>query len=258
MRVVELQGADNVRDLGGIAVEGGRAVASGLLYRGSALNALTAADCEELFGRRGIGCIVDLRCGWERAEKPDIARAGVKNLHIPFYDLEIVGIEYTEPAEGTKVVGRDVACDPDRFYRSLTNPLTVGQMRLALEAIFDHALQGVPVYVHCSGGKDRAGIMTLLVLTALGASEEAILDDYLLTNVARDKRYDKEYQRFLGFSGDAELARQLTESHRARPQNLTAFREAVSERYGSMAAFMRDQLRLDDESIARIRAALTT
>ena len=33
---------------------------------------------------------------------PDICIPGIENLHIPFYDLEKVGIEYTKSAPGTK------------------------------------------------------------------------------------------------------------------------------------------------------------
>lgn len=256
--VIQLQSIDNVRDLGGIAVAGGRVVKSGVLVRGSALVGLSEDDAEELFARRAIARVVDVRCGWERAEKPDVEAPGVENLHIPFYDLDIVGIEYTEPAEDTKVVGRDVACDPDRFYRKLANPLTVGQMRQAVGAALEFAAQGKPVYMHCSGGKDRAGILALLVLTVLGASREAILEDYLITNVDRDKNYDRTLQRFLKFSGgDEQRARELTEAHRARPENLTAFYEAVDEAYGSMDDFVRNQLGISDKWREQLRLACT-
>ena len=185
VRTIELEGADNIRDLGGMPVAGNRRIAKGLLFRGSALAGITERDMQLLFGELGIKRVIDVRTGWERAAKPDIQAPGVEYLHIPFYDIEKVGIEYTEPAAGTKVIGRDVACDPDLFYRSLANPLTVRQMREGLHSMLDSAIAGRPVYVHCSGGKDRAGILTLLALTVLGADRNAILDDYLLTNVAR-------------------------------------------------------------------------
>ena len=41
-------------------------------------------------------------------------------------------------------------------------------------------------------------------------------------------------------------ARELVLSHRALPENLDAFYSAIDERYGSMGAFVRDQLRIDD------------
>lgn len=258
MRVVEVQGAENVRDLGGIPVFGGRVVKPRLLYRGSALGALAAEGVDVLFRQRGVTCVVDLRCGWERTAKPDVEVPGVENLHIPFYDQEKVGIEYTEPAEGTKVVGRDVACDPDRFYRSLANPLTVGQMRQCLDEIFSRVAEGKPVYVHCSGGKDRAGIMTLLVLTVLGASPEAIRDDYLLTNESRDKNYQENYERFLNFAeGNEQRARELVDSHRARPENLQAFYEVVCQRYGCMEDFLEEKLGMSAARCAWLREKCT-
>ena len=245
-------------DLGGIGVAGNRVVKPGLLYRGSALSGATEHDCEVLFGQLHIGCVVDVRCGWERREKPDVAVPGVNNLHIPFYDQDIVGIEYTEPAEGTKTIGRDAACNPDHFYRSLSNPLTVGQMRRGIRTLFGRAMDGCPTYVHCSGGKDRAGIMALLVLTVLGADNEAILDDYLLTNVSRDRHYEETFARFLRFSqGDADLARELVESHSARPQNLAAFYEAIADAYGTMDSFVRTQLGIDADEQVRIRECCT-
>lgn len=258
VKVVELQGVTNVRDLGGTPVGDGRIVMPGLFYRGGALCDATDGDCRILFGDLGICRIVDVRCGWERREKPDVEVPGVENAHIPFYDLDIVGIEYTEPAAGTKTIGRDVACDPERFYRSLSNPLTVGQMHRGIQTLFANALQGYPTYMHCSGGKDRAGIMSLLVLTALGASREAILEDYLYTNVARDKNYERNYARFLKLAGgDEALAHELTESHRARPENIAAFYEAIDASYGSMDSFVREQLGLDEPALMRIREHCT-
>ena len=256
MRVVELESVRNVRDLGGIPVEGGRAVAPGLLYRGSALAGLSDNDRKTLFEDLGIVRVIDVRTGWEREAKPDTQIEGVENLHIPFYDKEKVGIEYTEPAAGTKVIGRDVACDPIRLYRSIANPLTARQIGAGVKAMLDFAMEGKPVYAHCSGGKDRAGILALVVLTVLGASEEDILDDYLFTNVARDANYEKTYARFLRLAGgDEERAREITHEHRARPENLIAFREAVDEAYGSFEAFIRDQLGIDDDYRSKARQA---
>lgn len=258
MRVVEVRGVDNVRDLGGVPVSGGRAVKPGLFYRGGALAGLTPEGADVLFRQWGVACVIDVRCGWERTAKPDAEALGVENLHIPFYDKEKVGIEYTEPAEGTKVVGRDVACDPDRFYRSLANPLTVGQMRMCAAEAFGHVLAGKPVYMHCSGGKDRAGILAALVLAVLGASAKAIEEDYLLTNESRDKQYRKNYERFLRLAdGNEQRAHELVLAHRARPENLRAFVEAVVQRYGCMEDFLRNQLGVTDELRARLRAKCT-
>lgn len=258
MRVIKLQGVNNVRDIGGTPVRDERVVRSGLFYRGGALSAATQSDCDQLFNVLGIRCVIDVRTGWEREAKPDVNMPEVANLHIPFYDLEKVGIEYTEPDAGTKVIGRDVACEPSSFYRSLANPLTVNQMRKGLDASFSRAMRGEPVYHHCNGGKDRVGILTLLILTVLGASREDILEDYLYTNVSRDKRYQEMFERFLHLSGgDEQRAHELVLSHRALPENLDAFYEAVNASYGSIESFIRNQLGFSPERQDELRALCT-
>ena len=90
MRVIEVPGVENVRDLGGIPVSGGRMVKPGLMYRGGALVGLTPEGVDVLFRQRGVACVIDVRCGWEREAKPDATVLGVENLHIPFYDKEKV------------------------------------------------------------------------------------------------------------------------------------------------------------------------
>lgn len=257
-RAVKLDRVNNVRDLGGIPVAGGREVRHGLFFRGSALVALSDRDRETLLRRLRVRRVIDLRCGWELEAKPDVDLPGVENLHIPFYDLEKVGIDYTHPTDGTKIVGRDVACEPGHFYRSMSNHLTVGQMAKALSVMIMSAQRGEAVYVHCSGGKDRAGIMSMLMLTVLGASREDILEDYLLTNIDRDKNIEPIYARFLRLcDGDEDKAREITYAHRALPQNLETFYTAVEESYGGMDAFVREQLHVSDELRSQLHEQLT-
>lgn len=258
MRAIELEGITNARDLGGVPVIGNRVVKRGLIYRGDALWKLSDVAKTRLRHEYGIRCVIDLRCGWERAAKPDVSIAGIENLFIPFYDLEVAGVEYTRSIEGSKVTGHDVVCDPDHFYRDMPNPLTAKMMRRALDEIFTRALGEQPVYFHCSGGKDRAGIMALLVLEILGASDEAILEDYLLTNEGRDKNIESIFERFLKLmGGDEQRAWEVTNNHRACPENLEAFYGSVAERYGNMDAFLHEVLGYGSGRCEQLREALT-
>ncbi len=259
LQVIELHSIDNVRDFGGIEVGGDRKIPHGLLYRGSALHGLTDRDATILFDSLSISCTIDLRCGWECEAKPNYVNNHIDQLHIPFYDKDKVGIDYRENAEGTEIVGKDIACDPDHFYRSLSNPLTVAQMRECLHQIFARITNGKAVYFHCSGGKDRTGIIAMLVLEALGASEDDIMADYLFTNVARDRTIDQTYERFLRLAkGDEQKAKELTDPPRPRPDNQTAVRESVGSRYGNKDEFFANQLGIDGNDRVRLQAICTT
>src|SRR5271166_3460663 len=61
MTAVELKGAYNVRDLGGLRTKDGRVTRHGLIYRGDSLDSITPADAANLFDKLSIGSIVDLR-----------------------------------------------------------------------------------------------------------------------------------------------------------------------------------------------------
>ncbi len=256
--VVSISGVENARDLGGIPVQGGRCVKSGLFYRGGNLSGITGAGACYLVQELGISLVIDLRVGWEVEAKPDVVIPGVEYVRLPFYDKELVGIDYTHKAEGTQAVGSDIACDPNHFYRDMPNELTAVQTGKVVRLMLEHALSGGASYVHCSGGKDRAGIACFCLLMVLGASRQAILDDYLLTNVSRQAHIQKTYERFLRLAGgNEELAWEITNNHAARKENLEAYVESVCERYGSLDYFVENVLGVSPDLRERVRAQLT-
>lgn len=247
-RTIKLQGIRNVRDLGGIPLRDGRRIKRGLMFRGSALNEATDADLAYLNSELGIQRIIDTRVGWEREAKPDLPVQGAENVFVPYFDKEIVGIDYHRPLDGTLVIGHDFACDPIDFYQTMANPLSAAQMGKVIRLVLDSAATGEPVYFHCSGGKDRVGITSLLILEILGASREQILEDYLLTNDSRDAHLQSVYERFLRLcNGDGERARDITLAHRARKENIDAYYGTVANKYGTMDDFIQNQLGIDSE-----------
>jgi protein-tyrosine phosphatase len=247
---IEFEGVQNVRDFG---ID----FAPGLLFRGGNLSMATQADSFKLASVLGVKTAIDLRCGWERAKHPDIDIPGARNIHIPLYDLEKVGIEYTRPAPGTIRIGRDVACEPSHYYKSLANPKTSRQIASAVKLALEEACAGNPVYIHCSGGKDRAGIVSALILRTLGADSASIAGDYELTNISRDMSLQEPLRKFLRFAqGDMKLAIELCESHRANAINLDYFAEGAIELYGSMDVYCKDVLGLDSAYVKGIRARL--
>jgi hypothetical protein len=60
-RWIDLEGADNTRDLGGLAVAGGRRIRFRRLLRAGTLQDLTAGDVAYLTEELGVRTVVDLR-----------------------------------------------------------------------------------------------------------------------------------------------------------------------------------------------------
>jgi len=158
-----LAGAFNFRDLGGLPLADGRQTRPGLLFRSDTLQALTPGDVADLRGRIGLRVVVDLRLAAEVTDegRGPLSNAGeVRYVNAP---LEMASIDGIAPDE---VLNR-------LYLQCLASPsLATAVTRIAEQA-------GEPTVFHCAAGKDRTGVVAAIVLSLLGVTEEAIVEDYL-------------------------------------------------------------------------------
>ncbi len=180
--LIELDGTLNLRDLGGWPTASGEAVARGRLYRSDRLNGLSDADHQRL-STLGIATVVDLRYREEAAEHPSRLWPTVTaHLEIPMAG---------ELANQRSLVDRILAGelhgitvdDVADSYREMLTRHARGFGR-AVEAL----LGPRPALFHCTAGKDRTGLLAMLVLATVGVADDDILADYDLTNRYRAER----------------------------------------------------------------------
>ena len=173
---IPLQGASNLRDLGGWPAASGARVRFGQVFRSAALGRLTEADAGTLTAT-GLRTVVDLRGEPER--RPDLAPA------LPGVEVHALPID---PSLGTSL--RDIAAARDATGADAMVLMRRAYAAYALDwphryaAMFDLLLQEErrPLLFHCTAGKDRTGFGAALLLAALGVGHEAIRADYLATN----------------------------------------------------------------------------
>ena len=130
----------------------------------------------------------------------------------------------------------------------------VDRYRTLLARIGDPA--NLPALIHCTGGKDRAGFGSAVILLALGVPRETIFEDYLLTNYATRDHVERTLLviRFASlFRTDPERVRPLLGVHR---DFLAAAFEVVDTGFGSDAAYLREALGVSDVERDALRAAL--
>ncbi|MFT4298080.1 MAG: tyrosine-protein phosphatase [Aeromicrobium sp.] len=218
----------NLRDLHGIAIDGG-VVAPGRLLR-------SAAPAEGDMVPPGLVwppvTVVDLRSATEsEADHPLAAYAVIHHL----------------PLLGALEPGAARASDLTGLYRHLVEsagPMLVEVMRAIASA-------PGPALVHCAAGKDRTGISVALALRLGGASVDDIVDDYLETARHRD-------------AIDARLAQQAGHDHRStlpasffetRPEAVLAAMEPWESHPGGVAGWFAE-VGGTEADIAGLRAHL--
>lgn len=146
----------NARDLGGVPLEQG-ATSCGMVFRGPPLAPLSAEGCAE-FSALGIRTVIDLRIESERTTKPDAPCVTDKASLV----LAPLPVPY------------DVS--PENYVTDLN---TVESMSAIFHTLGDP--DAYPVYMHCTYGRDRTGVVAAAVLLALGAAPEAIQAEYVLS-----------------------------------------------------------------------------
>lgn len=238
-RQIHLEGANNVRDLGGVHTADGREVRSGRLFRADALHKLTDADMQVL-EPLGIVTIMDFRSDQEieQTGKARLVEQGANHLHIPLMGSDPSRPEQYEipPSLGElyQMMARHRA---ERFAEAI-NQLVL--------------LENMPVMFHCAAGKDRTGITAAMIYSMLGVDRETIVADYVLTDAAME--------RVIAGMGDNvhPEARQYPASYmRAEAVSITLFLDTLDTEFGSPEEWLL-RAGVEEASFDRLHEAMLT
>ncbi|MEM9131488.1 MAG: tyrosine-protein phosphatase [Actinomycetota bacterium] len=240
---LELDGALNVRDLGGWATPAGP-VAYGLLYRSDRLNSLTDADLDTL-SARNIETVIDFRSEIEAEAHPSRLWPTVsRHLEVPIGSVVANQKTFFDRALDGEIDELTEADMAETYVEILT--YSGEQFGRAVEA----ALDGGPALYHCTAGKDRTGLLTMLILATLGVSDDDILTDFGLSNAYRSEIRMVELKPLFDERG--------LDVERFRP-GFTAPRSAMEHAMGWLADNHGDAARYLGESagVTDARARLT-
>jgi protein-tyrosine phosphatase len=172
---VELEGTVNTRDLGGWPLAAGGRTRAGRLWRSDAFTHATAADRDAL-AHHGLRFVVDLRTAEERAAIPSPLEADRR--------FEVLPVDLFS-AVGAAIDRGEVVGDPFDLrtrYRASFAFARDGYRAAFAQLTAALAASDGPVAFHCSAGKDRTGLVAALLLRAAGVTDEAIVEDYVLTD----------------------------------------------------------------------------
>jgi protein tyrosine/serine phosphatase len=250
---IELDGAVNVRDLGGLATQDGGQTVGGRLLRADNLQELSAADVARLVDDIGLTTVVDLRSTAElKAEGPAPLQAvgSVRHVHLPVLP---------EQGSATDMVADALLTRDDTDRSRYPADRMTGHYLGYLEDRPDQVVAAVrtiassegPVLVHCAAGKDRTGVVVALALSAVGVRQEAIVADYAATG-ERTGALLERLRRSPTYADD--INSKPKAEHAPRPGTMTAFLEQVGTRYGGTGRWLADHdFGADDLGVLRAK-----
>lgn len=250
---IGLDGVVNARQLGGYRI-GDKVIVNNTFLRTGRLDQ-AQSFAGVLAEKYRLLYIVDFRMSEEQESMPDIIVPGCTHIALPV--LEQADMDKPDP-EVVEVVSDPDSTPLDRFnilYKKgfINNTLYVDFLckergkkayRRFFEAVKSlEAEEGRSLLWHCTDGKDRTGLASMLLLSALGASREMILEDYMMTNIFNGTRLAearKKAEKF-GFSADKTGGYLFMAGGMIREFMEHAI-DTLEERYGSVRGYLSEEL----------------
>ena len=216
LRRLPLAGAKNARDLGGYPCPGG-AVRWGLYVRSDCPESLTPQDIEYL-AAYGVRDVVDLRRADEDVQFPS------KLVGAPGFAVHAISLHNT--AHGMDFEG-DVPGSMAGLYMLLLDTAQ-DEIRQVMQTIVD-APAGV--LFHCAAGKDRTGVIAMLLLKLAGVADADVIADYAITEIYMDELYNAQQGAFNQQEIPAYVLRSI-------PASMERVLRHLREQYGTAEAFL--------------------
>lgn len=244
MRRIELDGAANVRDLGGIENIYGKKVKEKSFIRMEHLNKLSDRDIQILVNEYNLKTVIDLRTDDEVQEVPDRKIDNVKYFHIPIFASETLGITREMSNDYTKL--KSVPDMEELYKKMVTDEFSVLQLKKIMEIILE---ENASILFHCTAGKDRTGIIAMLVLTMLDASKDEIMKDYLESNYFAKSRSEIEYKENIAKTNDKEFSERIRKVCIADEKYLNSAINVIEENYESLKGFIINKLEISEKTM---------
>lgn len=252
---MKLKSLPYCRDLGGIYNKNEKLVKSEILFRTSDFSEISDKDLKKV--EKNIYACFDLRTDDEVNVKPDVFAKENFYYHLPLLtSLDNPAVTKENRLEILKMRMAQEGGMPGQITLLYRHMISDDMARKNLKKIFDILLQndklGRVVY-HCTQGKDRTGMLSAIILLALGVKKEDIIKDYLLYN--RHDRFKRILIRigvsikFLSFK----MARQLNSALAARNRYISAAFEEMDNLYGSPDNYLREGIGLTEEDLKRLQ-----
>ena len=244
-------GGTNFRELGGYDGDEGKHVKWGQIWRGIPTGKLTGEADRTRLDALGLRLILDLRSVEEAKKEPDYVPDGARLVQI----CALCAEDGHEIAFAPGDIDRLMASAPEgddvprvMYRRMLTGNKAFKELFRALEA------GETPILFHCSAGKDRTGVAAMLILLALGASDETICADYAQTNVCRRAEIEAVMQEHADeIAADPSCRNHYYRMAGVEPELAPFVLDTIRSQFGSAENYLEAEYGLTPARLMRLR-----
>ena len=265
---VTLDGVPNARQLGGYPAADGKRVINNKIIRTGALSGASEKAAELLSEKYKIKNVVDFRMTMETQIMPDPEIKGAEYHHISVLEdfpmdektLELYRKFLAEKELGARysmMLESDFTIDMRDIYKALAFSKTG---KAGYKYFFELALESGEsggLLFHCTQGKDRTGIASALLLSALGTDKKTVIRDYLMTNTACEPMLDKIKKAVKEYTDNEKVLEMAMFFESVDESYITCVLDTMSKEYGSPLGYIQRELGMGGADIKMLRDMYT-
>ncbi|MQS75419.1 tyrosine-protein phosphatase [Companilactobacillus halodurans] len=247
-RILNLEGAINLRELGGYPTKDGTTIKYNKLLRSGDISNLTNKSLKYL-KNYGLKYVVDFRSTSEQRTWADTTSNFYKIYSDPVYPLRGNGQKLVN------LVKHDEYSYLGAIYQSVVLDAHGQQAyRFLFNLMLDNDQDKQSLLFHCAAGKDRTGIGALLILKALNVDYETITKDYLLTNLMYEDT--KTIEKTLNDKNGNQSINKMNMT-KGDFQSITSIFSAIDHYYGDFENYLNTAMGIDKDKLAKLKAIYT-
>lgn len=234
---MRLEGSKNTRELGGYSTVNGINTINGAFLRSDKPSSFTERDQEILY-RYGVRLVLDLRSQGEIDHEPCVLKGyqDIEYVHVPLID--------------------NIQSDPTK----LNLPASLGETYITLVdgskksfytafcAMLRH--RDDCVFFNCTGGKDRTGVMSMLLLKLAGVPDEIVIADYAATYFNLKEEMDQYLAAMKEMNMQVPVYLMMSE-----PENMKTALAHLHSTYGTVEAYL-EEIGLKHQEIQGLKQKL--
>ena len=247
----------NIRDLGGFETTDGKRIIYGKLFRSGKLYKLKPFT-KKAIDSLNLSHVIDLRIDTEIQEKPDTKLDGVTYLHYPLLCTATPAITADKSMRLTmkkesKRIKKEFGTADNYMVEMYKRVLLNESSKETLKKILSTILEADGVLWHCNGGKDRAGLVAMLIEGILGVKEETIIEDYVISHKYQHKKlFWSNFGLSIAFLG-TEFRKIILNMLSEKPIYIIETLKFINETYGSIENYAKQELSITDEFIEKLK-----
>ncbi|MFK7807855.1 MAG: tyrosine-protein phosphatase [Saprospiraceae bacterium] len=242
-RIVPMKGAINFRDLGGLPAGENRIVRWGRIFRSDKLSDLTKKDLKYM-SDLDIKAVCDFRNDIEVEKDRDRLPEGVKYYQFAIADKEGKEHKRIKKEVLSKRLKGKAAKEYFGYIMTAFADSVATDFKPVIELLLNEEEKDVPLLYHCTGGKDRTGLMSIVILSALGVEKEVVKNEYLMSNFYRFEENKKKSRRARLVGIDTETS---SYAFAVQEEYFDRVFDVIENKYGGMDNYLELKFNLNEE-----------